>query len=148
MVQDQILHGLLEPDLLRSFVQIEDAFTVQTALEHVREEERVNHALQQLAALQADSITRCEHQRHGVHPPGTILLQHYATNPAVPSAPPRLRVPAVSTHWAVVSTPLFLPRLGPTVSPRRFYRELQLVSIRSCLPCSMLTPVALLELDE
>ncbi|KAL3188470.1 hypothetical protein MRX96_003439 [Rhipicephalus microplus] len=89
MVQDQILHGLRDPDLLRSFVQLGDAFTVQAALEHAREEEYIDCALQQPAALQADSTTRREHQRRGIRPPRPVLLQRYATNPAVPSTPPR-----------------------------------------------------------
>ncbi|KAL1471368.1 hypothetical protein MTO96_039975 [Rhipicephalus appendiculatus] len=37
-----------------------DAFTIQSALEHAREEERVDRALQQLTALQVDSATRRE----------------------------------------------------------------------------------------
>lgn len=89
MVQDQILHGLRDPDLLRSFVQSGDAFTVQAALEHDRKKERVDRAFRQLAALQADSITQREHQRRGVGSPRPILLQRYATNPDVPSVPPR-----------------------------------------------------------
>ncbi|KAH8041420.1 hypothetical protein HPB51_015274 [Rhipicephalus microplus] len=39
VAQDQILHGLRDPDLLRSFVQMGDTFTIQAALEHAREEE-------------------------------------------------------------------------------------------------------------
>ncbi|KAL3202406.1 hypothetical protein MRX96_042517 [Rhipicephalus microplus] len=69
MIQNQIIHGLHDPDLLRSFIQKGDAFTVQLALEHAREKERFDHALQQLAALQVDSVTRREHQRRGVRPP-------------------------------------------------------------------------------
>ncbi|KAL3205014.1 hypothetical protein MRX96_011333 [Rhipicephalus microplus] len=58
MIQDQILHGLRNPDLLRSFIQMRDAFTIQSALEHAREEEHVDHTLQQLPALQMPAGNR------------------------------------------------------------------------------------------
>ncbi|KAH8037681.1 hypothetical protein HPB51_015726 [Rhipicephalus microplus] len=39
VTKDQILHGLQYSDLLWSFIQMGDVFTVQSALEHAREEE-------------------------------------------------------------------------------------------------------------
>ncbi|KAH7950608.1 hypothetical protein HPB51_028359 [Rhipicephalus microplus] len=44
-------------------------FHCKAALEHATEEESVDRALQQLAALQADSITRREHQRRDIRLP-------------------------------------------------------------------------------
>ncbi|KAH8028551.1 hypothetical protein HPB51_017677 [Rhipicephalus microplus] len=87
MVKNQILHGLRDPDLLRSFVQMGHAFTVQPALKHVKT--CVDRTFQQLAALQADSITGREHRRRRIRFPRPIMLQRYTTNPAVRSAPPR-----------------------------------------------------------
>ncbi|KAL3255387.1 hypothetical protein MRX96_017302 [Rhipicephalus microplus] len=69
IVQDHVLHGLRDPDLLRSFVQMGGRFHCKAALEHATEEESVDRALQQLAALQADWITRREHQRRDIHLP-------------------------------------------------------------------------------
>ncbi|KAL1421357.1 hypothetical protein MTO96_023151 [Rhipicephalus appendiculatus] len=41
MLHDQILHGMRDPNLLRTFIQMGDAFTIQPALEHAWEEELV-----------------------------------------------------------------------------------------------------------
>ncbi|KAL1480880.1 hypothetical protein MTO96_050673 [Rhipicephalus appendiculatus] len=57
MLHGRILHGLRDPNLLRTFIQMGDVFTIQSALEHAREEERVDRALQQLTALQVDSAS-------------------------------------------------------------------------------------------
>ncbi|KAH8038883.1 hypothetical protein HPB51_003905 [Rhipicephalus microplus] len=76
MIQDQLLHGLRDPDLLRSFTQMGDTFTVQSLLEHARKQERVDRASQQLAALQVDSVTRHEHQRAAAF----VLLDTYCYN--------------------------------------------------------------------
>ncbi|XP_075750752.1 uncharacterized protein LOC142817587 [Rhipicephalus microplus] len=44
MIQEQILQGLRDPNLVQFFIRIGDSFTVQKALEHAKEEERVARA--------------------------------------------------------------------------------------------------------
>ncbi|KAL1474242.1 hypothetical protein MTO96_038134, partial [Rhipicephalus appendiculatus] len=100
MLHGQILHGLRDPNLLRTFIQMGDAFTIQSALEHAREEERVDRALQQLNALQVDSATRREPGRRGGRPPRPTLQQR-ASIPTAPSAPPSVCYRCGSPqHWA------------------------------------------------
>ncbi|KAL1470856.1 hypothetical protein MTO96_023973 [Rhipicephalus appendiculatus] len=48
MLQDQILQGLRDAHLVRAFIRMGDAFTVQKALEHAKQEERVERTMQQL----------------------------------------------------------------------------------------------------
>ncbi|KAL3204266.1 hypothetical protein MRX96_041290, partial [Rhipicephalus microplus] len=45
-IQDQTLQGLRDPNLVHSFIRMEDAFTVQKALEHAKKEECVARAMQ------------------------------------------------------------------------------------------------------
>ncbi|KAL1468644.1 hypothetical protein MTO96_025233 [Rhipicephalus appendiculatus] len=100
MLRDQILHGLRDPNLRRTFIQMGDAFTIQSALEHAREEERVDRALQQLTALQVDSATRREPGRRGGRPPRPTLQQRASIHTA-PSAPPSVCYRCGSPHhWA------------------------------------------------
>ncbi|KAL1477314.1 hypothetical protein MTO96_035831 [Rhipicephalus appendiculatus] len=79
MLHDPILHGLRDPNLLRTFIQMGDAFTIQPALQLAREEERVDRALQQLTALQVDSATRREHGRRSGRPPRPTRQQRAST---------------------------------------------------------------------
>ncbi|KAL1446978.1 hypothetical protein MTO96_044427 [Rhipicephalus appendiculatus] len=100
MLRDQILQGLRDPNLRRTFIQMGDAFTIQSALEHAREEERVDRALQQLTSLQVDSATRREPGRRGGRPPRPTLQQRASIHTA-PSAPPSVCYRCGSPHhWA------------------------------------------------
>ncbi|KAL3222840.1 hypothetical protein MRX96_028333 [Rhipicephalus microplus] len=89
MVQDQILHGLRDPDPLKSFVQMGHAFTVQAALEHAkgRGVRLLRVAAAGCSAGQLDYVARESTPRRSSS--STHTAKRYATNPAVPSAPPR-----------------------------------------------------------
>ncbi|KAL1467595.1 hypothetical protein MTO96_042052 [Rhipicephalus appendiculatus] len=60
MVRDQLLHGLQDAHLARTFIRMGDAFTVQKALELAKQEERVERTMQQLT-IQVNVVTRRKH---------------------------------------------------------------------------------------
>ncbi|KAL1464009.1 hypothetical protein MTO96_027043 [Rhipicephalus appendiculatus] len=67
MVRDPLLHGLQDAHLARTFIRMGDAFTVQKALEHAKQEERVERTTQQLAT-QVNAVTQRKHGCLGVRP--------------------------------------------------------------------------------
>ncbi|KAL1476469.1 hypothetical protein MTO96_036474 [Rhipicephalus appendiculatus] len=65
IVRDQLLHGLQDAHLVRTFIRMGDAFTVQKSLEHAKQEERVERTMQQLTT-QVNAVTRRKHGCLGV----------------------------------------------------------------------------------
>ncbi|KAL1486928.1 hypothetical protein MTO96_031154, partial [Rhipicephalus appendiculatus] len=127
MLHGQILHGLRDPNLLRSFIQMGDAFTIESALEHAREEERVDRALQQLTALQVDSATRRELGRRGGRPSSTFtattcIHRNCAVGPAECLSP--LRFASALGEFSVLSCAL--PYLQQLWQARTLQRDVPL----------------------
>ncbi|KAL3244398.1 hypothetical protein MRX96_047201 [Rhipicephalus microplus] len=92
MMQDQILQGSRDFNLVQSFIKMEEAFTVQKALEHAKKETRIARTMQQLTT-QVNTVKRRKHGLRGVGPrqPSPVedlALQGHASCPTPSSLQP------------------------------------------------------------